>query len=58
MLEGFVSDMICTSISLVLLYSRTVVIIITVEPNIEASRLDGIFSAQHYDEAYDINASS
>ena len=43
----FVSDMICTSRLLLLLYFRSVVIAIAVGPNIETCRPDSIFGAQH-----------
>ena len=42
-----ISDMICTSRLLLLLYFRSLVIEIAVGPNIEACRLDNVFRAQH-----------
>ena len=40
-----VSDTICIPISLLLLYFRSFFIIIAIDPNIEACRLDSVFGA-------------
>lgn len=42
-----ISDTISTPIALLLLYFRSFIIMIAIDPNIEACRLDSVFGAQH-----------